>query len=110
MQQSRALVPSSIFNPASPLSLRAEDAVVDLIHNFFSFVLTALAADTASSTLIVILILFNLFSTEIVPLLSSLVCFKPILVDVHPVEKKSSDRLVYDRETEGWDFGLIQTL
>lgn len=73
----------------------------------FFFVLTSLAANAAYNTLVVVVFLSNLVCTDIVLFLPDIFLFMSSLDAVHPIVEKSSDRLVYDEVTEGWESGLF---
>lgn len=63
--------------------------------------ITAIAAEVAYSISVVFPLLFNVVCTDIVTLLSDHEPVKRLLGAIHPVEKKGSDRLVYDAAKEG---------
>lgn len=109
-QQRGAFASSILFITVDPSSLRVEEAAgLNSSTMFSSLVVTALSDDAASSMSVVFLLRYQLVWEAIVILLLGLNRFKPRLAAVEAVEYISSNRLVYDAVTTGWDFGLITT-
>lgn len=110
MRRMRSICSSSFIIVRDSSSLTVENAAGSSSSTtFYAFVLTALAADASSSTSVVVLHLFKLVCTEIVRLRSAVDRFKLSIVSTNPIQEKSSDRLVYNEETAGWDCGHIMT-
>lgn len=88
MLQTGAIASSSFFIADNNSVLRVEGATGSTPSTeFSSSVLTALAADSTSSTAVVILAFLNLVSTEFVILFPDVDGFKVSLGAVHPVEE-----------------------
>lgn len=92
MQQTQIISSRSSFIAVGPFLLGVDYAAgLTSFRTFSSVVLTALAADTASNTSVVVFLPFRLVYTETVLLTVVLESYEHSLGAVYAVEKKRSD-------------------